>query len=70
MTIERLEFSKVDVVAPLVAEFRVELMSYKGICIELDIQDGKEELIDYLNKKYPVFIALEDEKFERIFIFY
>ena len=62
MTIESLTIDKVDVVAPLVAEFRVTLKSYKGIQVQPDIEDGKEELIDYLNKKYPIFIALEDEK--------
>ena len=62
MTIERLTIDKVDVVAPLVAEFRVTLMSYKGIQVQRDIEDGKEELLDYLNKKYPIFIALEGEK--------
>ena len=62
MRIERLTMDEVDMAAPLVAEFRVALMSYKGIDIQPDIQDGKEELIDYLDKKYPIFVALEDEK--------
>ena len=62
VTIQSLKIGEVDAVAPLVAAFRVTLMSYKGIHAEPDIEDGKEELVGYLNKKYPVFIALEDEK--------
>lgn len=62
MTIESLTLDQVDIAAPLVAQFRVTLRSYKGIFIEPDIQDAKEELIDYLDKKYPIFIALEDGK--------
>lgn len=62
MVIERLTMDKVNAVAPLAAEFRVTLMSYKGIQAQRDIEDGKEELIDYLNKKYPVFVAFEDER--------
>ena len=61
MTIERLKLDKVDVVAPLVIEFRITLRSYKGICSEYDIQDAKDEIIDYLDKQYPVFIALENK---------
>ena len=62
MTIESLTIDKVDVVAPLVAEFRMTLKSYKGIQVQPDIEDGKEELSDYLKKEYPIFIALEGEK--------
>ena len=62
MIIESLNFDMIDAVAPLVAEFRVTLRLYKGNCTEPDIQDGKEELIDYLNKKYPIFVALDGEK--------
>lgn len=62
MIIESLKLDMIDAVAPLVAEFRVALKSYKGICIEPDVQDGKEELIEYLNKKYPVFVALDGGK--------
>ncbi len=62
MVIEKLDRDKADIVAPLVAEFRVTLRSYKGIHIEPDVEGGKEELIYYLDKNYPCFIALEGEK--------
>lgn len=62
MTIKRLTIDQVDLAAPLTAEFRVTLLSYKGIAAQPRISDGKEELIDYLEREYPVFIALEGKK--------
>ena len=62
MTIERLSFEKVDMAAPLVSAFRKTLRAFKGEAIEYAIEDAKEELTDFLEKNYPVFIALEDEK--------
>ena len=62
MTIEKLSFEKVDIVAPLVSAFRETLRLFKGETIEYAIEDAREELHDFLDKKYPVFIAVEGEK--------
>ena len=62
MKIEKLTLKNVDSAAPLVAEFRATLRAFKGEIIEYAIEDGKEELLDFLDKNYPVFIAIEDEK--------
>ena len=62
MKIEKLTLEKVEAVAPLVSSFRKTLRAFKGEVIEYDIEDAKEELIDFLNKNYPVFIAMKDEK--------
>lgn len=48
--------------APLVSAFRKTLRAFKGEAIEYALEDAKEELTDFLEKNYPVFIALEDEK--------
>ena len=62
MNIEKLTSEKIGIAAPLVSKFRAALRSFKGEVIEYDIEDAKEELHDFLDKNYPVFIALEDEK--------
>ena len=62
MKIEKLTLENIESVAPLVSSFRKTLRAFKGEVIEYDIEDAKEELIDFLNKNYPVFIAMEDEK--------
>ena len=62
MKIEKLSFDKIDDAAPLVSDFRATLRAFKGEVIEYAIEDAKEELHDFLDKNYPVFIALEDEK--------
>lgn len=62
MLILRINENRVEEVAPLVADFRVELNSYKNIKSQPDIQEGKEDLLYFLKSKYPVFIAEEDGK--------
>ena len=62
MKIEKLTAEKIAMTAPLVSEFRAALRLFKGEVIEYDTEDAKEELSDFLQKNYPVFIALEDEK--------
>lgn len=62
MRIEKLTDKRIDITAPLVSDFRATLRAFKGEVIEYAIEDAKEELLDFLNKNYPVFIALEDER--------
>lgn len=62
MKIEKLTTEKIGMTAPLLSEFRITLRAFKGEAVEYDIEDAKEELTDFLDKNYPVFIALEDEK--------
>lgn len=62
MNIEKLIVENIDSVAPLVSAFRETLRLFKGEVIEYAIEDAKEELLDFLDKSYPVFIAVEDEK--------
>ena len=49
-----------DRVAPLVAAFRVQLKTYKGIHAQPDIEAGKEEIVVFLNSGFPVY-AVEDD---------
>ena len=44
-----------DRIAPLVAAFRIQLKSYKGIRSQLNVEAGKEEILDFLNSDFPVF---------------
>lgn len=60
MNIIKVDSQLADKVAPLVADFRVTLRSYKGIESRPDIEAGKEEILDFLESGYPVF-AVEDE---------
>jgi len=48
-----------DRIAPLVAAFRMQLKAYKGIRSQLNVEAGKEEILDFLNSDFPVF-AVED----------
>ena len=49
--------------APLVAAFRVALRSYKGISSQPDVAAGAQELSEYLEAGFPVYAALDGEKF-------
>lgn len=62
MVILRINENSIEDAAPLVADFRVELNSYKGIKSQPVIQEGKEDLLYFLKSQYPVFIAEEDGK--------
>ena len=50
-----------DELAEMVALFRAELHSYKGITSTPNIEAGKEEMEEYLLANFPVFVALIDE---------
>ena len=49
-----------DALAEMVALFRVELRSYKGIVSKPDIEAGREEMEEYLSAKFPVFATIVD----------
>jgi len=46
-----------DALAEMVALFRVELRSYKGIASKPNVEDGREEMKEYLLAGFPVFAA-------------
>ena len=48
-----------DKTAPLVALFRTQLKSYKGIKSQPNTEAGKEEILEYLESGFPVY-AVED----------
>ena len=47
-----------DELAQLVALFRVELRSYKGIVSKPNMDAGREEMEEYLSAGFPVFAAV------------
>ena len=47
-----------DALAEMVALFRVELRSYKGIVSKPNIDAGREEMEEYLAAGFPVFAAV------------
>lgn len=61
---EILEIKQVnDALAEMVALFRVELRSYKGIVSKPNLEAGREEMEDYLSAKFLVYAALVDGKY-------
>lgn len=52
-----------DALAEMVALFRVELRSYKGIISKPNIEVGREEMEEYLATGFPVFAALVDGEY-------
>ena len=49
--------------AQMVALFRVELRSYKGIVSKPNVEAGREEMEEYLVAGFPVFAAMIDGKY-------
>lgn len=60
MIIEALCAENLEKAAEMVAGFRVELNSYKGIVSQPNANAGKEELLEYQQAGYPVYVAVED----------
>lgn len=52
-----------DALAQMVALFRVELRSYKGIISKPNVEAGREEMEEYLAAKFPVFAAIVDGEY-------
>ena len=49
--------------AEMVALFRVELRSYKGIVSKPNVDAGREEMEEYLAAGFPVFAAIVDGEY-------
>ena len=49
MNIQAVGVADADNVAPLIAKFRVELLGYKNIQLEENLESAKEEFEDYLS---------------------
>ena len=52
-----------DALAEMVALFRVELRSYKGIESKPNLDAGREEMEEYLSAGFPVFAAMVAGKY-------
>ena len=52
-----------DALVEMVALFRVELRSYKGITSKPNIEAGREEMEEYLAAGFPVFAATVDGEY-------
>ena len=60
MELIRIGNTDADKIAPLVAAFRTQLKSCKGIKSQPDIEAGKEEILEFLESGLPVY-AVKDE---------
>ncbi len=62
VTIIKVQEENVMKIAPLAADFRVALKSYKGIKAAPNVTAGAEEIREYLASGFPVYAAIcEDE---------
>ena len=52
-----------NILAEMVASFRVELRSYKGITSKPNVDAGREEMEEYLAAGFPVFAAMVDGQY-------
>ena len=49
-----------DAILPLIANFRVELANLKGLNKKPDLTGAETELNDYLEEKFPIYVAIDD----------
>ena len=60
MDIFRIDKSMAAAVAPLAADFRAVLNSLRGIDFRPEDRSGEEEILEFLQKGYPVFAAVDE----------
>lgn len=60
MEIAKITKDKIDLIAPMAADFRVMLRGYKGIQSKPNVAAGKEELEEYIEAGFPIFAAVWD----------
>ena len=60
IVIDKLTESEIPAVAPLAAQFRVTLKSFRGISSVPDEEAGAAELKEYLDAGFPVYTARTD----------
>jgi len=63
MQIVKITKDNIRELGTLVANFRVSLRSYKGISSTPNPDEGREEMIEYIDSGFPVFAALNDGKY-------
>ena len=61
MELKQIGTKDVDSIAPLLAAFRVQLKSYKGIQSKPDVEAAKEEILDFLNSGFPVYAVADND---------
>jgi len=62
MSVFNADITYLNNIALLIAKFRVEINSYKGIQKNENIEFAKEEFNEYLNAGYPVFVYKENDQ--------
>ena len=60
MELTQISMNEADSIAPLLAAFRVQLKSYKGIRSKPNVEAAKEEILEYLNSGFPVYAVADN----------
>lgn len=61
MNVVKADGGMADALAPLIADFRVVLNSFRGVEGSPDPASGREEFLEFLRDGYPVYAAAEGE---------
>lgn len=63
MQIKVLDPHDIDLLVPLVANFRVSLKALKGIQASPHLQAAKSEIEEYLQAGFPIYIAIKQNQY-------
>ena len=62
MQIRRADENDMDEVSELIADFRVTLNGFRGLNGERNLESARKEFMEYMEKGYPIYVAIEDSK--------
>ena len=62
MQIRRADENDIDEISELIADFRVTLAGFRGLNGERNLESARKEFMEYMEKGYPIYVAIEDSK--------
>ena len=62
MSIRITDSVDIDIAAPLIAKFRVELLGYKNTPAKEDIESAKKEFAEYIKAGYPIYLYMDGDE--------
>ena len=63
MKLVKISAKDVNGIAPLAAQFRVQLKTFKGIKSLPNVEAGRDEILEFLKSGFPVYAVSDDDAF-------
>ena len=62
MHIRRAHEEDMEELSELIADFRLTLLSFRGMSAKRDVESARKEFMECMEKGYPIYVAIEDSR--------